>query len=357
MSAVVNEVPSVAPAPSRIGPVLLAAALVPIVAALVASAMLAVDYVRPVPVFCSEGGGCAALRHTALAMLFGIPMPLLGLLAYVVLGVTVLLPGPRGRAVYLVLALVAGLTGLMLLFAQAHYGHICPYCVVADTSGLVSALVAVARLWLTPPPTPASPILTFAGAGSFGVAVVVPFVLGFRASPVPQSIRDELARTPAGDVMVIDFVDFECPFCRMTNAELEPVLEQHRERVRLVRHQVPLRMHPHAMDAARASCCGEQLGKGDAMASALFTAPVDDLTPEGCEKLAQSLGLSLEDYRRCVADPATDRSIEADRALFQATGGYALPTIWIGDTPLVGSQPREALANVLEGKLGRPSGT
>ena len=98
-------------------------------------------------------------------------------------------------------------------------------------------------------------------------------------------IRAEMARTrelgPVGAVTVVDFVDFECPFCRMTHAELEPILEAHRDRLRVVRRQVPLHMHPHALDAARAACCGERLGSGDAMASALFSAPVDQLTRGG----------------------------------------------------------------------------
>lgn len=356
MAAVVNEVPSVAPAPSRLGSTLVVAALVPVLAALAASTMLAVDYVRPIPVFCSEGGGCDALKHTPLASLFGVPTPFWGLVGFLAVGVTALLEGRVARMVYVALASFAGFVGVRFIVAQAEYGHVCPFCVVADVGGVVSAAVAWARWRLVKSPVEAGRGVRYTGFVLLAVAMAIPFGLGLRPPPVPQAIRDELARTPAGDVTVIDFVDFECPFCRMTNAELEPVVEQHRDHLRVVRHQVPLRMHPHAMDAARAACCGEQLGKGDSMASALFTSPVDDLTAEGCEKIAQSVGLSLEQYRHCVTDPATDKSIEADRALFQATGGYALPTIWIGDTPLIGSQSREVIANVVESKL-RPSGT
>jgi predicted DsbA family dithiol-disulfide isomerase len=158
-------------------------------------------------------------------------------------------------------------------------------------------------------------------------------------------------------VTVVDFVDFECPFCRMTHAELEPLLEEHRAQIHLVRRQVPLHMHPHAMDAARAACCGEVLGKGEAMANALFTTPVDDLTPEGCEKIAKDLGLPLDHFRSCVTDPATDQRIEADRGTFQAAGGFALPTIWINAQQLVGAQTREALESSLDAALARPSGS
>ena len=124
--------------------------------------------------------------------------------------------------------------------------------------------------------------------------------------------------------------------------------------MRLVRRQTPLKMHVHAHGRrARGACCAEKLGKGDAMADALFTAPVEELTPEGCEKLAVRVGLSLEPYRACVADPATDALIDADKAEFQAAGGFALPTLWIGEVQIVGAQDKARLEEALDGAMAR----
>jgi predicted DsbA family dithiol-disulfide isomerase/uncharacterized membrane protein len=337
---------------ARAGGLGLAGSLVPALAGLVASAMLVVDYVRPAPVFCVEGGGCDALRHTAIAMPLGIPLPLFGVAGFVAIGAASLVRGERARIVQLALATVAGLVGLTLLVVQLRLGKLCAYCCVADASGIVSALAASARLWIAP--AAAAPrAAVYGGAGALAVAVFAPMVGGFRVNVVPQAIRDEIAHTPHGEVTVVDFVDYECPFCRMTHADLAPLLEQHHGRVRVVRRQVPLRSHPHAMDAARAACCGEKLGKGDAMADALFAAPEDELTPEGCEKIAESLGLSLEPYRACVKDPAIDAIIAADKAFFQSAGGYALPTIWFGEDQVVGAQPKDRLEKALEDALRR----
>jgi predicted DsbA family dithiol-disulfide isomerase len=198
--------------------------------------------------------------------------------------------------------------------------------------------------------------MSFAGAGALLIALFAPLVAGFRMTPktpTPQVIRDEMAATPRGGVTLVDFVDFECPFCRMTHAELQPILERHRDRVRVVRRQVPLAIHRHARDAARAACCGEQLGMGDSMANALFSAPVDELTPDGCERIAQSVGLPLGAYRDCVANPATDARIDVDRAEFKAAGGIALPTLWIDGEELVGAQPHETLESTVDRALAR----
>jgi len=330
----------------------LVGSLLPVLAGLVASAMLVVDYTRPAPVFCTEGGGCDALRHTAFAMPLGVPLPALGMAGFLALGVSSLFAGPRARLVQLALAAAAGLVGLSLLVAQLELGTFCPYCCVADGSGILAALVASARLWLSAN-VPAPRLLVYVGGALLAVAPAVPLVAGFRVSTVPQVIRDEMAATPHGVVTVVDFVDFECPFCRMTQAELQPLLASHAGQVRLVRRQVPLRMHAHAMDAARAACCADKLGQGEAMAEALFSAPVEQLTREGCEKMAQRVGLSLGPYQSCVADPATDALIAADKAEFQAAGGFALPTLWIGESPIVGAQPREKLEEALQGALAR----
>jgi predicted DsbA family dithiol-disulfide isomerase/uncharacterized membrane protein len=336
----------------RAGALGLAGSLLPVVAGLVASAMLVVDYLRPTPVFCVEGGGCDALRHTAIATPLGIPLPLFGVVGFLAIGVASLLRGPRPRLAQLGLSVIAGMVGFSLLVVQFRLGKLCPFCCVADGSGILAAVVASARVWLASE-APAPRVLTYVGAVVMVIAPVAPLVAGFRASPVPQVIRDELAQSPPGVVTVIDFVDFECPFCRMTHPELQAVLAAHPGHVKLVRRQVPLKMHPHAMDAARGACCGEKLGKGEAMADALYTAPAEELTPGGCEKIAERVGLSLESYRACVADPATDALIAADKAEFQAAGGFALPTLWIGEVQIVGAQPKERIEEALEGAMAR----
>jgi predicted DsbA family dithiol-disulfide isomerase len=121
----------------------------------------------------------------------------------------------------------------------------------------------------------------------------------------------------------------------------------------VVRKNVPLKQHPHALDAARAACCGEQMGKGEAMADALFSAPVDELTPEGCAKLAASLGLDENAFKRCTSDPATDARIHADQATFKAAQGHALPTLWIDEEKIEGMPQDDTLEKTLERAIAR----
>jgi len=317
--------------------------LLPILIGLAASTPLLVDDLRPMPVFCGFDQACGAVRRTLQAALFGIPTPALGVGGFLVLAVLTLLRGKMARLALLVSSAIGSAVAAFLLWVQHSMGTYCPYCVAVDVSAIVVLALAAWRFRAGWDP-PSSLRVRAMGAAAAALAVLVPVIVGLSLSPVPRVIAEEMERTPPGKVTIIDFVDFECPFCRETHAELHPVLDAHRDKIRLVRKHVPLtRIHPHALEAARAACCGEALGKGDEFADALFSAPLDELTTEGCEKIATRLGIDLEGYRACLRDPKTDARIKADSEAFRASGGHGLPTLWINKQKLEGAQDRATL--------------
>jgi predicted DsbA family dithiol-disulfide isomerase/uncharacterized membrane protein len=322
--------------------------------ALVASAVLLVDYVRPVPVFCDVNGGCEAVKRSLFARPLGIPMPALGIAGMLGIGLASLVPGRVARIAQMTLAAFGALVAMALLIVQAQMGVLCPFCAIVDGAALALAVTSFLRLRFGWDP-PSGRIVPGTAALVLVAAIGIPIAIGSQRKPppivaegVPPAIVEEMRRTDAGKVTVVDFVDFECPFCRMTHTELAPLLEKRKDKVRVARKHVPLRMHAHATDAARAGCCGESLGKGDEMADALFRAPVEELTPVGCEKLAKEQGIDIERFRACVSDPATAARIEKDREVFRATKGHGLPTIWVDGTKLEGAQEGPQLAAVLD---------
>ena len=233
-----------------------AALLVPALLGLVASAILLVDYVRPAPVFCDETGGCGALKQAMpmFASFLGVPTPAYGLAAFLVIGILAVQRGARVRAALLGMATMAALVAVVLIAVQYGAGIWCRYCVVADSSACVVFGVSLWRLlgeW--DPPEARWPRIAL--VSTLAPALLVPIGIGALKKPVvPDVIARELSVTPKGQVTVIDFADFECPFCRMTHAQLVPLLAEHPGRVRVVRKNMPLARHAHAMDAARAAC-------------------------------------------------------------------------------------------------------
>jgi protein-disulfide isomerase len=172
---------------------------------------------------------------------------------------------------------------------------------------------------------------------------------------VPAVVDAERARTPRGQITVVEFIDFECPYCRSMNAVLAPLLAEKGANVRVVRKQVPLtRIHAFAMDAARVSVCADGLGRGDAVADALYRAPPQSLTKDGAVAIGVAAGLDAAALRTCVDDPATDARIQGDtESFFVGADGDGVPTVWIDDRVFVGVVARDALASAIDHALAR----
>jgi protein-disulfide isomerase len=182
-------------------------------------------------------------------------------------------------------------------------------------------------------------------------SVLALVVFGLGCSTLPGPIEAEIARTPRGQATVVEYVDFECPFCRRLDAVLAPIVAKQRGRVRVVRKHVPLvTIHPHAAAAARAAVCAEAQGKGDAMADALFRAPPSAMTDEGNGLLANELGLDGPAFRACLADARTAQRLAADTKEFDAIGGEGVPLVFVGRERFEGLQEEvtlDALARAL----------
>jgi protein-disulfide isomerase len=332
------------------------ALVLPVLTGLGASAALCVDYVRTVPVFCAEGGGCEAVKHTPFASPWGVPTPLLGLLGFAFLAVLVVLRGSRVRVLYSAASFLGAAVGVRLIAAQMALGQYCVYCMSADVAACTALAVAV---WRVVGGWDLSGGRALRGAIGASLATLPGVVLGvgFMVKVhLPSLIAEEIKKAPKGTATVVEFVDFECPFCRDEFNDLAPLLDASRDKVHVVRKLVPLtRIHPHALEAARAACCAEVLGKGDAMAEALFRAPVEELTSSGCEKIAKELGLDAGQYAACLSDPKTAERIAMDRHDFDraASRGDGLPLLWIGEKKMMGTQDVEALRRALEEAIAK----
>ena len=264
--------------------------------------------------------------------------------------------GARVRLANVLFAGVGGVVGLGLMMLQLALGHLCVYCTAVDVAAALLGLLAVDRLragWDPPKGALASLAMSFGLAAS----LAAPFLWARHvAGRLPPVIAQELALGPKGTVTIVDFVDFECPFCRVMQERLAPAVAARKDKVRIVRRMVPLtRIHPHALAAAQAACCGDMLGKGDAMAEALFATSVEDLTPEGCARVAESLGLPLDRYRACLESPETSQRLANDRREFDqaAVKGDGLPLMWIGTRKLMGTQDDATLAQALDEAIAR----
>jgi protein-disulfide isomerase len=301
------------------------------------SAAIYVDYLRPVSALCESGSGCDHVRASPFSHLLGVPVPLIGMAGFALLLGVSLLRHAKGRLPRLLVALGGAAAAIAFLAIQAFYvGAFCKLCVIVDLAAIAAAAFAVTARRVEVGPT--DPAKTWIGA--MVLWAVVPLAWA-RALPPPAAPPQITELWKPGVINVIEFADFECPFCRQLHPLLNEVLRAYDGKVHFTRLAMPLASHPHARDAARAYCCAEQLGKGDAMADALFSAR--DLSPAGCETIAASLGLALPAFRACVASALTEQRIDADIERFRAAKLRGLPTVFVGDTRILGLQSSERL--------------
>lgn len=185
------------------------------------------------------------------------------------------------------------------------------------------------------------------------------------ARPV-SSNRDHIRGNPSAEVSMIEYTDFECPFCKRFHATAKGLLEQFGGRVNWVLRHFPLTFHePAARQEAVASECAARLGGNDAFwkyADAIFERTRSDgrgLPEEyALSTLAVSMGLKADVFARCLRDDKIANRIKEDMADGSAVGIQGTPTTVIrnnrtGVTEVkVGALPPEALAKVIERVLG-----
>lgn len=331
---------------------------------LAVSAMLLVDYVRP-PVFCADhGSGCDAVRQSSFARPLGVPLPVPGALYFTtLLGLSLLGARDRARRLLASLGLLGVLAGVALVAIQGFVlHHWCRYCIAVDVSSIAAGALAVSlRMDVRAPdaPAPRRRVPSYAVTGAALLALLVPLVYGLSRpsqqpiapnTPTLAPLPDVIAQLQRRDVAtIVEFVDYECPFCRRQQEALAPVLASYGARVRVVRKNVPLSFHEHARDAARAACCADEQGRGEAVAAALFRA--EDLTPAGCERVAREAHLDLEAYRACLASRRPDVVIERDLNDAHAAGVSGLPTLYVGVERFEGLTDATALRASIERAL------
>ncbi len=216
---------------------------------------------------------------------------------------------------------------------------------------ITGALTAALGCASAPPPsTKTTPALAAAPGASPPGAPLVP------DGPPVERIAVPLggpARGPStAKVTIVEFSDFQCPFCARVNATLEQLLRDYPRDVRIVFRHNPLPFHDHAAAAAEAAVAAEKQGKFWEMHDLLF-ADQNDLDRAALELHAVQLGLDLTAFRAALDTHAGKARVDEDLALGRQVGVRGTPTFFIDGRPLMGAQPIAAFKQLIDAELAR----
>ena len=158
-------------------------------------------------------------------------------------------------------------------------------------------------------------------------------------------------------VTIVEFSDFECPYCARVNPALEQVMENYGDRVRLVFRQFPLNIHANAQKAAEASLCAREQDQFWQMHDAMFKEQ-RSLGVEQLKEKAARLGLDTEAFNECLDSSRHAEAVVADLRAGTALGVTGTPAFFVNGRFLSGAQPYDEIAKLIDEELAmRESGS
>jgi protein-disulfide isomerase len=165
---------------------------------------------------------------------------------------------------------------------------------------------------------------------------------------------DGPSKGPANaSVTIIEFSDFQCPFCSRVLPVIEEVMARYPDEVRFVYRHLPLdRIHERARIAAEASLCAHDQDQFWAYHDLLF-ANTGALGDENLKRFAEELNLDVAAWEQCMAERRFAEKIDADIEAASSIGITGTPAFTINGTMLSGAKPVEEFVSVIESELER----
>lgn len=171
-------------------------------------------------------------------------------------------------------------------------------------------------------------------------------------APVSLSPRDPAEGPENAPVVIVEFSDFQCPYCRRAAGTLKRIRKRYGDLVRVVHKPFPISSHRRARAAAEAALCAADQGRYEAFHDWIF-AHGNQLSDEQLAKEAQDLGLDMKAFKQCYGAKAHEKYIQNSITEGRILGVTATPSFFINGRFLEGAQPEEAFEKIIDDELGR----
>lgn len=175
------------------------------------------------------------------------------------------------------------------------------------------------------------------------------FVLGHAQSPIAVAIGPKNAK-----VMVVEFLDFQCPFCKEAHPTVLSLLKEYSgQSVRFEFRHFPLvSIHPYAIPAALASLCANEQKKFFEFYDMAYTRQ-GEISLQGLSTFAKDLDLNLAPFNACMAEKRYEPFIKKDVDDALALSIEGTPTWFVNSTRLVGALSYEAFKAAIDKELSK----
>jgi protein-disulfide isomerase len=151
-------------------------------------------------------------------------------------------------------------------------------------------------------------------------------------------------------VTIIEFSDYQCPFCSRAEETVKKVLDEYKGKVRLVFRQYPLPFHAQAAKASEAALCAGDQGKYWEMHEKLF-ANQQALAVDQLKQHAKGLGLDGSKFDKCLDSGEKTKIVDASKKAGDEAGVNGTPAFFINGRPLGGAVPFEKFKEIIDYEL------
>jgi len=151
-------------------------------------------------------------------------------------------------------------------------------------------------------------------------------------------------------IELVEFSDFQCPFCQRANPTVEEVLKTYGNRIHFVYRHFPLPNHPNARPAAEAAACADEQGRFWPFHDELFANP-GKLTNDDLKQHAAAAGLEATRFNACFDGHRFKNDVDKDIKEGNQAGVTGTPAFFINGRELEGAQPFEAFKRVIDEEL------
>jgi protein-disulfide isomerase len=166
--------------------------------------------------------------------------------------------------------------------------------------------------------------------------------------------RPERGGGPTAPVTIVEFSDYECPFCKRAEDVVDQVAAAYGDKVRIVFRDFPLEMHANARTAAEAAHCAHAQGKFWPFHAKLF-ANQQALGLDDLRTYAGEIGLDRAAFDECLAERRFKAAVEQDMADGAKAGVSGTPAFFVNGRMLSGVQPFEKFKEVIDEELAARS--
>jgi len=153
-------------------------------------------------------------------------------------------------------------------------------------------------------------------------------------------------------VTIVEFSDFECPFCATVASTLKRIAQMYPSAVRIVWKHAPLPFHPNAVPAAEAAEAAREQGKFWLMHDLLFQSQ-KNLNATNYENWAKQIGLNLEPFQRSMREHANRARIQQDTELAGSLHVTGTPTSFVNGRCFVGAHSFETFKILVEDEVSK----